>query len=463
MKKRMAFVLALLLLCSVIGTSSATKVAAANISDSAGVQWLPRISQLETAVSTAVPTAEATAEATKTAPPTAAQLENFYHQIWQLVGGTYYNPDALKDWGRWEHKFDGKLLTIDDLETAMQQMVASIGDHWTSYTPRPELIKQYNQYQAGAVDLGMMLKLINGAYRVWYVEWGSAAWSADIRRGDIITSVAGTNITNKLSQEEVDALLQQQQGTKVVVVDQHGGVTENIEITAAAAITPKVESQLYANGLAYIRFPNFDDPALLQDFVDQLGKMYDASGPRHFKALVIDLRGNPGGLVSEAVTFVSAFLQKGVVMNETTRDGRIMTTSQLTVAAPQIADGQLSNFAKYIEEVPLYLLVDENSASAAEITTGAFKDNNRAVIIGNTTWGKGVGYVTYDQQSGPYQVLPTGGILQITTLGLRTPSGANVQGRGVRPNVFIYQPRGHTSDVQLQKALNYINGAMQGQ
>lgn len=408
-------------------------------------------------------TAQPTASATTTAPtqPTPEQLEAVYNAVWQRIDQTYYDPAPLKDFQQWKDRYVGKLTTISELEDALAAMVGSLHDHWTKYTPRPELIKEYNDYQSGVVDLGMALQKSGRAYKVWYVFYGGPAWAADIRRGDTILSIAGTEISS-LSQDQVDALLLQQKGTTVDVIDLHAGLAETISLTVTEPAPDAVVSQVYPNGTAYIRFPNFSDSQIYSDFRQQLAEMYLAS-PTHFRALLLDLRGNPGGEVQEAIGFVSIFLKTGVVMNETTRSGRFMTSSRLQVNAPLLDGLENAEFYRFLENVPMYVLVDENSASASELTTGALKDNQRAVILGQTTWGKGVGYEVWDQQSGSHQILPTGGILQITTLEYTTPNGSTVQGVGVHPNVLIAQPRGHKTDVQLQRTLRFIAGVLASQ
>ncbi|MBS1954300.1 MAG: PDZ domain-containing protein [Cyanobacteria bacterium SZAS-4] len=421
------------------------------------------------AEATSEPTAEATSEPTADAPattatetaaaqaPTAQQLEDEYDAVWQIVAFSYYNPDALTNWGSWRHKFDGQLTTVPELETALQEMVASIGDHWTSYTPRTDLLASWQSHQAGYVDLGLTLQLQNGAYRVFYVQYGSAAWLADFRRGDIITEIGGTRVTNKTTEAEVEAMLSRQAGSKVTIAYQHGTTTERTTLTAIEAPADEVVSHLDTNGIAYIRLPNFEDTQLLQDFFTQLRALYDDSAPQHFKAIALDLRGNPGGRLDEALDFVSVFLPDGVALNETTRSGRMLTTSQLFLEPSTIAGYKPSEFAAYLQRVPMFVLIDGTTASAAEVTTGALKDNERAIIIGTTTFGKGVGYVRFDQNSGPYQVRPAGGLLQITTLSYRTPDGDEVQGYGIHPDIAIQQPRAHTTDTQLEQALRYIN------
>ncbi len=421
-----------------------------------------------TAQPTTEPTVEATAEpsqsATTTAPaqPTPAQLEAVYNAVWQRINDTYYDAAPLEKFQEWKDKYAGKLNTIPELEDALKAMVGSLHDHWTSYTPRPELVKQYNQYVSGVVDLGMALQKSGSTYKVWYVFYGGPAWTSDIRRGDTILSIDGKEI-GPLSQDEVDALLLRQKGTTIDVVDRHAGITETVSLTAAETAPDQVVSQIFPTGIAYIRFPNFSDAQIYSDFRQQLAQMY-LSSPTHFKALLLDLRGNPGGEVQEAISFVSLFLKHGAVMNEVTRSGRFTTSSRLLVNEPMWNGvGDAADFYKFLESVPMYVLVDENSASAAELTTGALKDNRRAVILGQTTWGKGVGYEVWDQQSGSHQILPTGGILQITTLQYTTPNGTQVQGVGVHPNVLIAQPRNHTSDVQLQRTLRFIAGVLASQ
>lgn len=386
------------------------------------------------------------------AAPTAQQLEQLYHAVWERVGATYHDHEALKDWAQWENKYAGKLTTIEECEAAIKEMVSSLNDRWTKYTTSAEIAASRTQHQAGMEHLGMALaRQPDGSYKLDFLMYGSPAQRSDLRKGDTVKSIGGKDLAG-LDQKDADALLLQKAGTKVEIVYAHDGVEEKLTLTSAATPDPTVEARLLPGKIAYIRLPSFEDEAVVGEFANQLAALHKQAGGK-FEGLVLDLRGNPGGQFQLAIMVSSLFVEKGTVVSSTTRNGRLVTHTRFETVKPFAqdfsgAEPALIALMKDLYTVPMSVITDGSTASAAEIVTGALKDNDRARIVGQTTYGKGVGY-----QTGR---LPTGGVLSITSLDYLTPSGYNLANKGIVPHTVVVQLRGSLIDTQLSVALDEI-------
>lgn len=389
--------------------------------------------------------------ATQQAAPTPEQLEGLYNKVWERVGATYHDHEALKDWLSWKEKYKGKLTTEAELEAALKEMLASLNDRWTKYTPSTEIQAQRTAAQSGIAPLGMALaRQADGTYRLDFLIYGSSAQQSDLRKNDIIKSIDGKDLS-QLSQDEVDKLLAGKAGTKVEVVYSKDGKDGKLTLTYARIPEAQVEAKLLPGKIAYVRLPDFMAEETVGAMAEALAKMHKVSGG--FNGLILDLRGNPGGQFQLAIFVSSLFIENGTVVSSTTRQGRLVTHERYEVIRPfaHDFDGQPAEIVALMKDlfvVPMSVLTDGSTASSSEIVTGALKDNGRATVIGTTTYGKGVGY-----QTGR---LPTGGVLSITSLDYLTPSGFNLSNKGISPNLVVEQPRGSKVDEQLAAAVKDI-------
>lgn len=390
------------------------------------------------------------------AAPTPAQLEAFYHSVWEHVGEVYHDTSLLQNWGQWENKYKGQLNTPADLDKALQEMLASLNDQWTKVITADEIAAARKNHAAGIESVGLALKpQANGNFFVVdYVPFGTPAQKSNLfRRGDVVKSIAGKSVSG-LTQKEVDALLTGKVGSTVEIVFNHDGADDKATVTIAATDDGQLVGQMLPGNIAYVRYPDFESEDVYEALLQGLVQI-EAGTKGNLKGLILDLRGNPGGVFGVALETASVFLEKGTIVTTTTREGRLVTNTGYNVspALPHEFAGQPKNltaFIKALYDVPMVVLVDGNSASCAEILTGALKDNHRAIIVGTTTYGKGVGY-SRDQ-------LPTGGVITITSLDYLTPSGFNLSHKGITPDVVVDQPRGAVStDVQLAAAVQALN------
>jgi carboxyl-terminal processing protease len=244
---------------------------------------------------------------------------------------------------------------------------------------------------------------------------GSPAAKAGIQSGDAILSVDGTS-TDGLSLDQASELLRGKLGSKVTLElqgqDQDRPYT--VKLTRQEIKVASARGELLQKGYGYLRVADFGDDtqsALLSSMKELTRKN---GGP--LAGLVMDLRDNPGGLLDAAVAVSDDFLDSGVIV---TAKGRAADASLTRNATP----GDL------LDGAPLVVLVDGGTASAAEIVAGALKDQHRALIVGNQTFGKGSVQTVIP--------LPDGDAVKLTTALYYTPSGRSIQAEGIDPDVDV--------------------------
>jgi carboxyl-terminal processing protease len=386
------------------------------------------------------------------APPTPKQLEDVYKSVWYRINATYYDHDALKNFGQWKNKYDGKLTTPAELETAIKEMAGSLNDRWTSYTTSEEIKQSMSQHNAGLEPLGMMFKQHqDGSYVIDFMVYGTPAQKSDLRKGDTVKSINGKDLTG-LTATEVEKLTLVKAGDEATIVAVIDGKDVTFTLKSAPADAPDFAAKLLPGNIAYVRLPSFESEEMVAGLVGNLQELYKASGGK-LNGLVLDLRGNPGGVFDYARQVASLFLSQGVIVTSTTRQGLELHEERFSVVKAWPHDfgdapPEAIAFLHTLETVPMTVLTDGSSASCSEILTGALKDNGRAVIVGQTTYGKGVGY-----QSGRHRA---GGWLSVTSLSYLTPSGYNLANKGIDPDIPVAQPRGAALDVQLDAAVKAV-------
>jgi carboxyl-terminal processing protease len=387
--------------------------------------------------------------------PSAEELNQEFLEIWLHLGVHYYKDSKLSKWSDHLDKHRGKLKKLPDLYAAVDEMVASLDDRWTRYIRAEDLIKQLDRAHSNLVDLGLaVLAGKDGLHRVDDLVYGSDAYKSDLRRGDVVVSVGGTKLKG-LSNDKVDELFYGAVGTAVEVVFSHDGKEEKANLTFKKPVKPVVEGRLLDGGVAYLRLPNVASFALSFGLLRELEAVKKQTKDG-VKGIVLDLRGNPGGDFTVSYQLASLFLEKGVLVNSFKREGVINSNeTKQVVPMPYKLTGMLSGGQELLEllrSAPLVVLIDECSASGAEVVAGAIKDNKRAVLVGETTWGKGVGY---SQRAFSF------GMLQWTNLEYSSPNGFKPDGKGIAPDKTVVRQRGSTTDEQLKVACAVLKEEIQ--
>ncbi len=260
------------------------------------------------------------------------------------------------------------------MKTGIDAMLASLDPYTNYYTEND--IEDYKYMTTGEYGgIGAVIQDVDKKITVIEPYQNFAAYNAGLRAGDEILEINGLNVSNKKT-EDITTMLKGQAGTPIKLKIKHFGVNEPIEISLKREdikIKAVSFSGLLNNDIGYIKLTSFTDNCS-NEVKESLVKLKE----KGCKSLVFDLRGNPGGLLKEAVNIVNLFVDKGneIVFTK----GKIKDWEKHYVAVNNPVDLQ----------IPLVILVDNNSASASEIVAGALQDLDRAVIIGQRSYGKGL-------------------------------------------------------------------------
>lgn len=307
-----------------------------------------------------------------------------------------------------------------DLDTATTKMLdafaLSTQDPYLRYYDASRRTAMNSSQDASASDggVGVLFNEYNGnAYAVDVFE-GSPAQMADVRSGDVVVAIDGDR-SHAWSASEVTAALKRGEGSQVVITWRRGnslddttGTEFTTTLTVTASSVKNVTTEL-TNSVGYIQLKQISSNAA--ELVRQAVSDLDAQGAQ---AYVLDLRDNPGGYLTQAVDISSYFIKSGTIVRITTKNADETTKN---------ATGSV------LTDKPLVVLVNGNTASAAEVIAASLQDNQRATLVGTTTLGKGSVQVTHD--------LTFGGALRYTAAYYKSPLGHDIDGLGINPDVSI--------------------------
>lgn len=321
--------------------------------------------------------------------------------------------DAIED--SYYRPVEERELGNASLQGMVRELRKRHGDRFTEYFS-PESLESFNQQIEGRFSgIGLSVVGVEQGLRVAQVFRRSPAEQAGIEPGDTIVAVEGESIAG-LNSTEATKKIKGPEGTEVTigVRDAESGKVRELTITRAEVMLPNVSQRVEkVEGLelGYVRLLSFSEGAH-----GQLGRAVEKVEKEGAKGIVLDLRHNPGGLLGEAVRSASLFLPEGEVV--VTTDSRSQGESVF-----RTGDGRVSS-------LPLVVLIDGGTASAAEILAAALADNGDAEIVGTRSFGKGV-----FQEERP---LANGGALKLTVGEYFTPDGTNLaESRGIHPDVKV--------------------------
>lgn len=322
---------------------------------------------------------------------------------------------------------DSKLL-----KAALRGMLQEL-DEFSMYEA-PERFKAIREDTAGRfTGIGLTLSRRGNAVQVVFVVDGAPAQKAGLLPGDVLTEVAGKPVT-KMTFQECVSMLKGAPGTKVAVkvYRRKTDAYQEFTLTREFIKIPSLRGVRIIDGeFGYLRITNFSNPTAAD-----LDKALEEFAKKKVRGIVIDLRNNPGGLLNSAIEVCSRFLKKGELV--------VYTEGQSARAKQEF---HAVDAKKYLD-IPLVLLVNGNSASAAEIFSGCLQDHNRAVLLGTKTFGKGSVQTVIP--------LPDKGAMRLTTAKYYTPSRRVIHGRGITPDIIV--PMTPASEAVLAMQLNVAPG-----
>ena len=338
-----------------------------------------------------------------------SQKTNIYEQL-DLFGDIF---ERIR--GQYVEEVDA----ADLIEAAIDGMLTSLDPH-SSYLSPDDAADMRVQTRGEFGGLGIEVTQEEGFVKVVSPIDGTPADKAGIEAGDFITHVDGDSVLG-LTLDEAVGMMRGVVGSEIVITVAREGETEPFDVTIIrdtiklTAVRTRVEGQSVV-----LRVTTFNDQTY-GNLADGIAKQIEAAGGiDQVNGFVLDLRNNPGGLLSQAIRVSDAFLDKGEIVSTRGRD-------------PQDGDRHNATPGDLAEEKPLIVLINGGSASASEIVAGALQDHRRAIIVGTKSFGKGSVQTVMP--------MPGNGAMKLTTARYYTPSGRSIQALGISPDIIVEQPR----------------------
>lgn len=299
---------------------------------------------------------------------------------------------------------------------AIRGMVETLDPHSSFLTPEQyRLLMSDTEGHFGGI--GIEVDVRDGWLVVHGVIAGGPAEEAGIQTGDRFLAIDGLGARDMRLSDAVEHM-RGAPGTPVTIRLRREGTEQGIDLTLTREVihVEAVEARVLPNRVFYARLRSFSETT-----TDELRAALDhavseTSGEGGLRGVLLDMRGNPGGLLNEAVRVSDEFLTEGVIVSTRGRDGQVLDEARARSAGTR-------------PDWPMVVLVDHYTASAAEIVAGALHDHHRAVLVGQTTWGKGSVQNLIE--------LPDGSALKLTIARYYTPSGVSIQARGIDPDIAI--------------------------
>lgn len=312
-----------------------------------------------------------------------------------------------------EKKIDRKIL----MQGAVKGMIEALDDPHSNYFTKTELESFKEDIKGTYVGVGMVVqKKVNEALTVVSPIEDGPAFKAGVKPKDKIVAIDG-EATYKLTSEESVKKLKGEPNTKVVVTVYRESTKESkdIEIERAVVELKYVKHRMINENIGYLRLTQFGE-----NVYPDVKKAMEDLQKNGMKALVFDLRSNPGGALDQSIKIASMFLKEGRVVSVKSKEG-----------TEQVSERE----GKYYGDFPLVILINGGSASASEIVSGAIKDNKRGILVGEKTFGKGSVQTLIP--------LPDGDGMKLTIAKYYTPSGVSIHGIGIEPDVKVEEKEGY--------------------
>ena len=324
-------------------------------------------------------------------------------------------------------------------EGVLHGAVLALGDPYSAYMNVEEK-QSYNESLEGAYVAIGVLTTFNSDWQavIAQVYNNSPAQKAGLQKGDIFVAVDGQkiNTTSTKDLQEVTGKIRGEAGTSVEITIERNGQEMSFTVQREEVHITYVTSRMLANNIGYIKIDEFSGSAL-EEYQQAVAQLQEQG----MQAMILDLRDNPGGFVDYAVEIADELLPQATIISVRDKNGN---EKQYT------SDSKSMDF-------PMAVLVNQNSASASEILTVALKENQRAAIIGEKTYGKGIIQSHFN--------LSWGGYLKLTTASYYSPDGNAIHEVGVMPDIEVSLPEEiqndpslltDETDTQLQKAIEVL-------
>ena len=339
---------------------------------------------------------------------TQVSPQRLFDHSWQVVKNEYYDPNFNDQyWLRWKNHYRGKIKTLDDAKVAIESMLASLDDPYSRYLNQEEFEQQNINITSKISGIGVNIVNDSGRIRIISVIENTPAQFADLKVNDVIMAIDDKKVSG-LSLGQVSNLVKGPVNTFVSIDVLRDGELIKKKIIRKEISIKTVKSSVDKN-IGYIQILSFISTSTPHEFLEALENTDKTEG------LIIDIRGNTGGLLPNAVFVTNLFIPRGKIVSIVGRNG---------FHKDIMAQDNNVNIEK-----PVIILVDGTSASASEIFSGAMKDYRRAKLVGTKTYGKGM-----VQKIIP---MPNETGLNLTIAKYLTPKGKDNNKLGINPDVNL--------------------------
>lgn len=324
--------------------------------------------------------------------PVQAFAQNSMNEVYEILLETHISAPSEEELSR----------------AAIEGMVQSLGDPYTQYFSPEELESFNNALDQVYIGVGIRLDEAGNFYSIAEIFPGSDAREKDVQVGDVIVGIDGQDVES-WDLEQITNAIKGEEGTAVQLTLQRGNQTFDVELVRKQVSIPVVQTKRFDDETAYIQLSSFssDSGPSMKNAIAELEQ-------EGLNTLILDLRDNPGGYLQSANQIAAMFMDRGILIYERNNEG---------MEYPMFFKGG---------EVPSYeliVLVNENSASASEVLSGALQDHEAATLVGTQTFGKGSVQSIYS--------LDNGGAIKVTIEEYLTPKKHVVNGVGITPDVVV--------------------------
>ena len=359
--------------------------------------------------------------------------QKLFDKTWRVISREYYEPTLNhQNWYRWKEHYRNKIKTDEDARIAIDTMIASLNEPYTRFMPQKDFEDLTTSITSKIYGIGVNIYSNAGKIEIFNVMPATPADFAQLKQGDIITAVNGKDISG-MNVSDVAAIVRGPENSVVELTILRNNKKLTKKIKRKEIKIKSVKSSVLDNHIGYIQILSFMSGTTPNEFLEAL------ENTKNTDSLIIDLRGNTGGLLDNAVFIADMFINNGTIVDIIYRNGYKKSIK-----------AQDEHFGL---QKPVVVLVNGASASASEILSGALKDTHKATLVGRKTFGKGL-----VQKVVP---LPNQTGVNVTIARYLTPNGTDINKLGIKPDIEVGNEFdffvGNQRDEQLEKAKEVLN------
>lgn len=326
--------------------------------------------------------------------------------------------------------YKGSIKKSDLEDYTYKGLVAGLGDIYSGYYSKSDFadLEQSTNGVYYGVGIYLTQDTKTGIITVVKTVKGSPADGSGLKKGDVLSKVGDYKVKTSDSLDDIVKKIKGEAGTNVKITVISNDRSKTYTFTRRSIENPTVETKMLKDHIGYLQITEFDEVTVNQ-FRSGLEKLKKQGATK----LVLDLRDNPGGLLTSVVDIASQILKKGTIVYTEDKNGNKKYYKDTK-------NEQLN--------MPLCVLVNGNSASAAEILSGAIKDRDAGTLVGETTFGKGIVQGFFEVGDGSY--------VKLTYSSYYTPAGHNIHKKGIKPDITVKEDTKTKEDEQLNKAISVL-------